>query len=472
MQAITSARAIEDWVVRNMGSDAEFAPLVPDIGNWMPAKVEADRAVGYDRPQVHLGPGGGWARLTVVRKGDVLVVRVGVKALIKENVLEEIADELKGLLNAGSARVVLDLSEVERIASPFVATLAEMHRICSARPGGAVRLCGLIEHLQPLLALTGLDREIENFPDERLARLTPWPGDPGLAPLPVSVLQPLVESMQKAGAMESALRALRPGEEPAGPRLLMHLTVNSGANQGLRIPVRGSEFLIGRDDTCHLRCRAAKVSRRHARIRRVGQSWQIKDEGSLNGTFRNGVRIQGTQPLADGDELDIGGIKLLVRIEAGSGNSSTFDQSVAGWMVGPDTCVRDEETVDATSLESMAADPHTAHTTAGYQVVEGVVVLTPRLETSEDIDELRETLAGWAARGGAHVVINLERVGSILSRAVGVLLSQALQIAHSGGKLRLAAPQAPVRARLEWLRVHELLELFTSLDEAIILGWD
>ncbi len=47
------------------------------------------------------------------------------------------------------------------------------------------------------------------------------------------------------------------------------------------------------------------VGRRHATIERRGQSYWIRDEGSVNGTFVNGSRISGEQALKHGDMIRI-----------------------------------------------------------------------------------------------------------------------------------------------------------------------
>ena len=52
------------------------------------------------------------------------------------------------------------------------------------------------------------------------------------------------------------------------------------------------------------------VSRRHAEIIRTGQSYVVRDVGSLNGTYVNNSRID-EAPLVQGDELQIGKFRLV-----------------------------------------------------------------------------------------------------------------------------------------------------------------
>ena len=52
------------------------------------------------------------------------------------------------------------------------------------------------------------------------------------------------------------------------------------------------------------------VSRRHAEVRQVDGGYEVKDVGSLNGTYLNRERVE-TASLSDGDELQIGTFKLL-----------------------------------------------------------------------------------------------------------------------------------------------------------------
>ncbi|MFI5305859.1 MAG: adenylate/guanylate cyclase domain-containing protein [Polyangiales bacterium] len=53
------------------------------------------------------------------------------------------------------------------------------------------------------------------------------------------------------------------------------------------------------------------VSKNHCHIDLVGDQYVLKDLGSLNGTYINGERVQNTHPLRPGDEVTLGGTKMV-----------------------------------------------------------------------------------------------------------------------------------------------------------------
>jgi pSer/pThr/pTyr-binding forkhead associated (FHA) protein len=51
-------------------------------------------------------------------------------------------------------------------------------------------------------------------------------------------------------------------------------------------------------------------SSEHARFRQVGERWMLDDLESMNGSYINGQRVRGSQPLADGDTVQLGRVVL------------------------------------------------------------------------------------------------------------------------------------------------------------------
>lgn len=74
----------------------------------------------------------------------------------------------------------------------------------------------------------------------------------------------------------------------------------------------GADCLLGRRLDCHVCIHDQRVSRRHARIRREADGYQMEDLGSCNGTYVNGRRIQGAVRLRHGDEIEIGASRFRV----------------------------------------------------------------------------------------------------------------------------------------------------------------
>ena len=87
-----------------------------------------------------------------------------------------------------------------------------------------------------------------------------------------------------------------------------------GSELGKRYELRGqTEIVIGRGGDCDIQVDRDSVSRRHAKVSRARELWQVEDLGSTNGSYVNDSQI--TQcTLRDGDLLKIGNaiFKFLV----------------------------------------------------------------------------------------------------------------------------------------------------------------
>ncbi|MDA3957138.1 FHA domain-containing protein [Oceanispirochaeta sp.] len=79
------------------------------------------------------------------------------------------------------------------------------------------------------------------------------------------------------------------------------------------IPVDKNEILIGRSTECSLILQAPSVSRKHSLIRLFGEGVYLKDLGSRNGTFVNGVRIIEEKQLRNNDIIRLGELEFRLR---------------------------------------------------------------------------------------------------------------------------------------------------------------
>ncbi len=87
------------------------------------------------------------------------------------------------------------------------------------------------------------------------------------------------------------------------------LEVDDGSSRPRRIALEGESFVIGRGRDAELHLDVDGVSRKHARITRVGQALSLVDLGSKNGTFLNGERID-VAALHHGDRIQLGPVTL------------------------------------------------------------------------------------------------------------------------------------------------------------------
>lgn len=90
---------------------------------------------------------------------------------------------------------------------------------------------------------------------------------------------------------------------PSGAALLV---VRKGPNLGARFLLDQKSITAGRQPSADIFLDDVTVSRRHAEFTREGTQFSVTDLGSLNGTYRDGARIVGTEPLSDGIEVQVG----------------------------------------------------------------------------------------------------------------------------------------------------------------------
>ena len=97
-----------------------------------------------------------------------------------------------------------------------------------------------------------------------------------------------------------------PSGELRGPALVVRA---GGGRAGESFELAGLRTVIGRSPDCHVFLDDVTVSRRHAEVVRQDGGYEIRDLGSLNGTFVNRRRIESAVLAAD-DEVQIGKYRM------------------------------------------------------------------------------------------------------------------------------------------------------------------
>lgn len=101
---------------------------------------------------------------------------------------------------------------------------------------------------------------------------------------------------------------LRKQPKSSGPNIIFHV-------QGKR-PITlqlNDEVVIGRSEECEVSIEEDKqASKRHASVRLHNGRFVLQDLGSTNGTFLNGSKVIGIEPIADGDSIVVGRSEIRV----------------------------------------------------------------------------------------------------------------------------------------------------------------
>jgi serine phosphatase RsbU (regulator of sigma subunit)/pSer/pThr/pTyr-binding forkhead associated (FHA) protein len=107
------------------------------------------------------------------------------------------------------------------------------------------------------------------------------------------------------------------------------LTILKGLNPGQRIKLDGQEFILGRDPkTCHIHIPNNAVSRQHAKITKVADSYFIEDLESRNGTWVNNQEIRERTQLKNNDRIKICDFLFSFNLDVTDAKGVEFDDEV------------------------------------------------------------------------------------------------------------------------------------------------
>ena len=93
------------------------------------------------------------------------------------------------------------------------------------------------------------------------------------------------------------------------------LKVIGGKNDGRQIKIAVPRFIIGRGETAHLRPSSDLVSREHCEIVVGDGVVRISDLKSRNGTYINGLKLDGPHDVSSGDSLRVGRLQFEVIVD-------------------------------------------------------------------------------------------------------------------------------------------------------------
>lgn len=125
-------------------------------------------------------------------------------------------------------------------------------------------------------------------------------------------------TLANIGALDEAYNAAGASQDvrnivnglPKGSGLLVVRTL---AGEGERFLLDRDQIYAGRSEKADIFLNDVTVSRRHSEFVRVGDNYEIRDSGSLNGTYINRDRVD-SYVLRTGDEIQIGKYRMVFYI--------------------------------------------------------------------------------------------------------------------------------------------------------------
>jgi pSer/pThr/pTyr-binding forkhead associated (FHA) protein len=150
------------------------------------------------------------------------------------------------------------------------------------------------------------------------------------------------------------------------------LTIEDDEGKTTVIPLIRDEMTIGRQDGNTIRLTERNISRRHARLVRQNGTMFVEDLASYTGVKVNGARIVAMTPVAEGDEVQIGDYKLMVRVDRpavqGNPDRATMPAMPAA-LGGPMNSIGGSVAIPTRGTPAMAAQAAAAPPTRQSPVV-------------------------------------------------------------------------------------------------------
>ena len=105
--------------------------------------------------------------LQIESSGEVKIVRIKEDKLVYPK-LTDFFSEVSGLVESGTSKLIIDLSDVRYIDSASIGCLMDIYRLMSER-SGSLKLVGLQERVETMVSLTGLHNLVDVYREEKTA---------------------------------------------------------------------------------------------------------------------------------------------------------------------------------------------------------------------------------------------------------------------------------------------------------------
>jgi len=146
------------------------------------------------------------------------------------------------------------------------------------------------------------------------------------AVMPAPVAAPVVAAPAAAPALA---KSAPPGRAPLATLEI----INAGPQKGALFEIRSALTNIGRGAHNDVVLDDDSVSDSHAKVQKRDGGWFIVDQGSTNGTYVGGRRVQGEQRVDGAPDVRFGGVKMTFRPAATGGDAASGTRAIAALSV-------------------------------------------------------------------------------------------------------------------------------------------
>jgi signal transduction histidine kinase len=212
--------------------------------------------------------------------------------------------------------------------------------------------------------------------------------------------------------------------------------VLQGPDKGRRFELPDQAALVGRESRA-LPLSDNTVSRRHAELVPTDDGWILRDLGSSNGTYINGLRVTNRYQLKLGDQIRVGRTLMVFGSQPGVQRGRGGDVNLAGEEVGMDASIM--HTVPSNDDSMVLAVPEPAAAAIGNLKL--LYQLGAALGSSFDIQQVLEVVMDLVfehvkADRGIIMLVD-EKTNEVVTKVVRTRVEQAKKAKekekHGGG---------------------------------------